>query len=142
MISTVAVAVERAPELVLDADYRIVDLGPAVEAEFGDLRGRSLWDAEPDARPLFEPHFESAWRSGEPVEFVEFYDGELARVNAVVRQGLLEVSWSALHSIDVVTLDGLWASLQEALAILERHEGLAARVPNRPHLYAVDGGRS
>ena len=137
-----AVAVERTPQLVLDADYRIVDLGPAVEAEFGDLRGRSLWEAEPDARPLFEPHFDSAWRSGEPVEFVEFYDGELARVEAVVRDGLLEISWSALHSIDVLTLDGLWASLQEAVAILERHEtGAVAAAPDRRHLYAVEGGR-
>jgi hypothetical protein len=55
MRSTVAVTVEGIPHMVLDEDYRIVQVGPAVEAGLGPLEGRTLWETFPDSKPLFRP---------------------------------------------------------------------------------------
>jgi hypothetical protein len=137
----VAVAVERSPHLVLDADYRIVEIGPAYEASYGHLRDRSLWDAEPEARPVFQPYYEIAWRTGEPVELVQFFNGRLVRIEAVAREGRLQIFWEVLHRIDILTLDGLRSSLQEATAIIERCEDRLARDRARGQLHALEGGR-
>ena len=139
---TVAVAVERVPALVLDADYRIMEVGPAAEDRFGHLLGRNLWEVAPDARPLFQPYYEVAWRSRQPVEFVQFYKGKLYRVDAVVRERRLELSWSVLHRIDTVTLDGLRTSLGQALALMEQHEESIGRDLPRRRLHALEGGRT
>jgi PAS fold len=134
----VAVTVERTPDLVLDADYRVLVVSPAAEADFACHAGRSLWEIEPAARPVFEPHFETAWHGGRPVEFVEFYGGRLARVEARVRDHRLEVSWDVLHIVDLTTLDALWDSLHEALEVIETHEsGSAQAEVSRARLYAV-----
>ena len=136
-----AVAVERVPQLVLDADYRIMEVSPAAEGSLGHLRGRNLWEVAPDARPLFEPYYEAAWRSRQPVEFVQFFKGKLYRVDAVVRETRLELSWVVLHCIDTVTLDGLRASLCQALELMERHEESIGRELPPRRLHALEGGR-
>ena len=42
-----------------------------------------MWDYFPASEPLFNPYYDAARRSGESVEFVQFYDGNVARVRAV-----------------------------------------------------------
>ena len=138
MKATVAVAVERSRSLVLDADYRIVEIGSAVEGGFGHFQDLVVWEIEPAARPLVEPYLEQAWRTGEPVEFVQFFGGRLMSIEAVVRAGRLHVSWEVVLRLDVLTLDALRASLHEAVAIVERYEDRAAR----RRLHALEGGAS
>jgi hypothetical protein len=132
----VAVAVER-PHLVLDEEYRIVEVGPEAEAGFGPLRGRSLWDTFPGSRPLFEPYYERARRSGETVEFLQFYDGYVARVRAMPRGPYLELEWERLRRLDTLTLEALHESLGEMISALERQE---RRV--RTPLEVIEGGRA
>lgn len=64
----------------------------------------------------------------------------MARIEAAVRADRLEISWEVLHRIDTLTLDGLAASLDEAVAILEGQEGQMGGDRARPSLYAVEGG--
>lgn len=117
-----AVAVERVPQLVLDERYRIVEVGPAAQAGLGPLRGQKLWDAFPDSRPLFEPYYEKARRTREPVEFVQFYDGHVARIQAVPEGSRLLLSWEMLNRLNTLTLDGLRTSLDETMAAIEERE--------------------
>jgi hypothetical protein len=132
----VAVAVERSRSLVLDADYRIVEIGSALEDGYAHVQGHVLWDVESELRPLLQPSFEKAWRTGEAVEFVVFFGGRLVEVDAHVVRDRLRVSWEILHRLDVLTLDRLKASLEEAMAIMDG----VARPRSRPQLRAVEGG--
>lgn len=125
--------------MVLDADYRIVEIGPAFEAGYGHLRDQSLWEVEPEARAIFGPHYEKAWRTGEPVEIVEFFMGRVVRVVAVARAGRLQLTWEVLHRLDILTLEGLQASLQEAIASVEASEGCLTRTRSGRHLHALEG---
>ena len=136
-----AVAVERIPDLVLDEEYRIVEVGPPAEAAFGPLRGQGLWDAFPDSRPLFEPYYERARRSGEPVEFVQFYDGWVGRVRAVPEASRLLLFWDDLRRLDTLTLSRLHTSLEETLAAIEEQEVSIRRDTARDRLRVVEGGR-
>ena len=136
-----AVAVERTPNLVLDDEYRIVEVGPPVEAALGPLRGQWLWDAFPDSRPLFEPYYEKARRSGEPVEFVQFYDGQVGRIRAVPEASRLLLFWEDVRSLDTLTLAALRASLEETLAAIEEHETSLRRDSVRDGLRVLEGGR-
>ena len=136
-----AVAVERTPHLVLDEEYRIVEVGPPAEAEFGPLRGQGLWDAFPDSRPLFEPYYEKARRSGEPVEFVQFYAGWVGRVRAVPEASRLLLFWDDLRRLDTLTLSRLHTSLEETLAAIEEQETSIRRDTTRDRFRVVDGGR-
>ena len=78
-----AVTVEhQTPFVVLDEGDRIVGVGPRAEGQFGPLVGSRLWECFPGAEPLFKPYYDAARRSGEPLEFVQFYDGNVARVRA------------------------------------------------------------
>jgi hypothetical protein len=141
VLPPVAVAVER-PHMVLDEEYRIVEVGPPAEAGFGPLRGRRLWDTFPGSRPLFEPYYEEARRRGEPVEFLQFYDGQVGRVRAVPRGRNLDLYWDEVHQLNTLTLDGLRQSLAEMIAALERHESAMRRVRARASLRVLEGGRS
>ncbi|MBA2642826.1 MAG: PAS domain-containing protein [Actinobacteria bacterium] len=136
-----AVAVDEPPNLVLDEDYRIVEVGPAAEAALGPLRGRNLWDAFPGSRPLFHPYYDKARRTGEPVEFVQFYDGDLGHIRAVPEGSRLLLFWELLHRLDILTLEGLRASLDQALALIEEFDARLRRDRVKSTLRVVEGGR-
>ncbi len=78
------------------------------------------------AEPLFGPHYEEAWRTGEPVEFVQFYGGRVRLVHAHAQSGRLEVSWELLAQLDTLTLEGLRSSVAQAISALEE-SGIASR---------------
>jgi hypothetical protein len=118
----VAVAVVGTPCLVLDERYNVVAVGDAALAEFGQLLGRNLWEGLPGAEQLFRPHYESAWRTREPVEFVQFYEGRVEQVRAVPRDDRLEISWTVLAQLDTLTLDGLRSSISDAISTLEESQ--------------------
>ncbi|HWQ24198.1 MAG TPA: hypothetical protein VNK94_08850 [Gaiellaceae bacterium] len=116
-----AVAASHTPFLVLDERDVIVEVGPPAQAQFEHLLGCCVWESFPGSRELFRPHYERARRTGQPVEFVQFFAGHVARVRAVpAAGGRLELSWESIAVLDVLTLEGLRSSLDAALAILER----------------------
>lgn len=136
-----AVTVEQVPpNLVLDEDDRIVEVGPAAEAGFGPLVGRNLWECFPGAKPLYGPYYERARQTGEPVEFAQFYNGHVGQVRAVPYGRRLALFWEVLCRLDTLTLDGLYASLGEAMAALEECEGQLRRKQMRDSLRVIDGG--
>lgn len=126
--------------MVLDAEYRIERVGPAAEAGLGSLEGQDLWEAFPDSKPLFYPYYETAWRTGKPVEFVQFYDGSLARIRAVPSDGRLLLFWEVLSRLDTLTLDGFRTSLASAIELIEQSEARIDREQVRDHLRLVEGG--
>jgi hypothetical protein len=130
----VAVAASHSPFLVLDERDVIVEVGPAARAQFEPLLGRCVWESFPGSRELFRPHYERARRTGQPVEFVQFFAGHVARVRAVPVGGRLELSWQTLAVLDLLTLEGLRASLDAALDALERRR-------RRDSLRIVEGFR-
>ena len=136
-----AVTVEQVPpNLVLDEGYRIVEVGPAAEAGFGPLVGRNLWECFPGAQPLYRPYYERARQTGKPVEFVQFYNGHVGRIRAVPSGGRLALFWEVLCRLDTLTLDGLRASLGEAIAALEECQDQLRREQVRDSLRVIDGG--
>ena len=123
MRRTVAVTVEQELSLVLDHDFRIVEVGPAARATFGPLQGQLIYEAFPDCEALFRPYYERARRIGSLVEFGTYYDGYVLHLQVRPRGDELVVTWETLAHLDVLTLDGLVASLataQEAIVELER----------------------
>jgi hypothetical protein len=140
---TVAVTVTQEPPfVVLDEGDRIVGVGPHAESQFGPLVGASLWDSFPGSEPLFKPYYDSARRSGEPVEFVQFYDGNVARVRAVpVGYGRLELEWEQLARLDTLTLDSLSETLDDALELLGGDATRRRRqTVRRAALHVIEGG--
>jgi hypothetical protein len=133
----VAVTVmQEPPFVVLDEADRIVGVGPHAESQFGPLVGASLWDCFPGSESLFKPYYDSARRSGEPVEFVQFYDGNVARIRAVpADEGRLELQWEQLARLDTLTLDSLSETLEQALGLLDEADAGTRRV-----LRVIEGG--
>jgi hypothetical protein len=136
----VAVTVQQEPFVVLDEDYRIVGADYAAAAGFGLLAGRVLWECFPDSQPLFKPYYDQARESGEPVEFVQFYEGTVARIRAVPKGDRLELSWERLLHLDTLTLDGLRSSIVEAIELLADREADMPRREMRRLLHVVEGG--
>jgi PAS domain-containing protein len=137
----VAVAVGVDAFLVLDDAYRIVEVSPAAGAVFGSLQGRDVFESFPDSRPLFLPYYEQARRSGEAVEFTQYYGGYVLNLKAVPAASMLTVSWEKLHVLDVHTLEGLRDSLVTMLDILEARDDAQHREAVRRALRVVQGGR-
>ena len=108
-------------------------------AEFGQMLGRNLWECLPGAERSFRPHYEKAWRTREPIEFVEFYEGRVDRVRAVASGGRLELSWEPLAQLDTLTLEGLRSSIAAAISTLEEHERATRRERTRSTLRLVQG---
>ena len=131
----VAVAVQGVPQMVLDEDYRILHVDDPMVVEHV---GQNLWDAFPHSKPLFQPYYERARRSGQPVEFVQFYAGYVARVRAVPTGTQLHLFWEHLDRIDTLTLEGLRDSIAHALAIVEEQEADLRREQARTRLRVVD----
>jgi hypothetical protein len=135
----VAVAVEEVPHVVLDDAYRIVEVSPAAEAGFAHLRGESVLDCFPGSSPLFLPYYENARSTGEIQEFVQYYDGFVVQLKVVPRGSELTVFWKTLCTLDLVTIEGLRASLEDALTRLEAVEGELRRERLRSFLRVVEG---
>jgi hypothetical protein len=138
----VAVTVQETPFFVLDEGDRIVGVGPDAESQVGPLVGSLIWDCFPGSEPLFKPYYDAARRSGDAVEFVQFYDGNVARVRAVPRSdGRLDLYWERLARLDTLTLDGLAKTLDETLELLDEEHVGVHRSALRRHLSVIEGGR-
>lgn len=137
-----AVTVQRqTPFVVLDEKDRIVGVGPAAESQFGPLVGSVMWECFPGSKPLFKPYYDAARRSGEQVEFVQFYDGHVARVTATPVDETLEVTWQPLSHLDTTTFASFRQTLADSLAVLEAEGSGAARNHARQALRVIEGGR-
>jgi len=139
----VAVTVEQqAPLVVLDESDRIVGVGAYAESQFRPLLGEVMWDCFPGSKPLFKPYYDSARRTREAVEFVQFYDGNVARVRAVPRSdGQLALYWEPLARLDTLTLGGLVTSLERSLELLDDRRSGLDRQDARKTLRIIEGGR-
>ena len=126
--------------LVLDAEDRIVEVGAAAEAVYGSLVGHSLWERYAEAGPLFRPYYTRARRTGETLEFVQFYRGQLAWVRVVPAGGQVTVSWDVLHVLDTLTFDGLRRSIVDALSLLQEWEARIRKRRTRESLRLIEGG--
>ena len=145
-----AVTVEGTSQVVVDEDYRIVELALAVACEAAVTRtgapasrpapGRNLWEVFPEAKPLFEPYCDEARRTGEPVEFLQFYDGRLLRVRAVPRGRHLLLFGESLQDLDTLTLERLRASLAETIALIDDLSGSSRHERLRDSFRLVEGG--
>ena len=132
-----AVAVEQAPFLLLDEDYRIVEVDSPAEAAFGPLLGRNVFDCFPDATSLYRPYYEKARATGKVVEFAQYYDGYVMHVGLEPIGSKLVVTWDTLVMLDVLTLDGLKASLHNALSAISTWEDRLTRQRRRQTLRVV-----
>jgi hypothetical protein len=137
----VAVTVEQSSFVTLDTGDRIVEVGPHAESQFGPLLGYVVWDCFPGSKSLFKPYYDRARTSGKPVEFVQFYDGYVARVRATPRgRGELELDWEQLARIDTTTVRSLADSLVASLEVLDEELRDAHRGELRKALRLIDGG--
>lgn len=135
-----AVTVQQTPIVVLDEGDRIVGVGPDAESQFGPLVGSLIWDCFPGSQPLFKPYYDAARRSGELTEFVQFYDGQVARIRAVPRaDGHLDLFWNLLARLDTLTLDGLAQTLDESLLLLDQEHLGRDRNTRRQNLRVIEG---
>ena len=137
-----AVTVEQqTPFVVLDEGDHIVGVGSHAEGQFGPLVGSSLWECFPGSEPLFKPYYDSARRIGEPLEFVQFYDGNVARVRAVPRgDGTLALHWEHLARLDTLTLGSLADTLEESLELLDAQGWESQKDTMRRALRLIEGG--
>lgn len=137
-----AVTVQRqTPFVVLDEGDTIVGVGSAAASHFGPLVGSVMWDCFPGSEPLFKPYYDTARRTGETVEFVQFYDGHVTRVVATPGPDGLEVGWHSLIHIDTTTVTTFRETLAESLRLLEA-ESLGAHRDEAPRaLRIIEGGR-
>lgn len=137
-----AVTVQQTPFVVLDEGDRIVGVGPSAESQFGPLVGSLMWDCFPGSEPLFKPYYDAARRSGEELEFVQFYDGNVARIRAVPHpDGRLDLHWEQLARLDTLTLDGLAETLEASLELLDEEHAGADRTARRQSLRVLEGGQ-
>jgi hypothetical protein len=136
----VAVTVTKEPFVVLDEEYRIVEVGPAAEGGFGPLAGENLWECFPGSESLFRPYYDRARRTGAPEEFVQFYNGYVARVRAEPQGDLLAVFWQELHVVDAQTLDTLDASLTRTIELVDDQQAEVLKQATRASLRLIKGG--
>lgn len=133
--------VQGTPFVVLDEGDRIVGVGPSAQSQFGPLVGSVIWEPFPGSEPLFKPYYDTARRTREPVDFVQFYDGNVARVRAVPREnGLLDLHWEPLARLDTLTLGSLVETLEESLELLDQQEADRQRASVRSALRVIEGG--
>jgi hypothetical protein len=119
MRRTVAVTVEESPSVVLDEQFRVVEVNRAGAPWFAQHIGRVVFDCFPGSQRLFRPYYEEARRSGREVAFAQFFDGYVTHVTVIPDGARLTVIWETLSIIDTWTLDGLRSSLDTALAKLD-----------------------
>jgi hypothetical protein len=137
----VAVAVEQEPSVVLDEEYRIVEVNSAAETAFGPLLGSCVWDCFPGSEAMYRPYYERARREGQPIELVQYYGGYITRVEVVPGAGHIRVAWETLSMLDTRNLEALRASLSGAIDALDKRMADLERKRVRSSLRVV-GGRS
>ena len=135
-----AVAVPDALVLVLDEEYRAVEMSPAFEAGCGLTRGDCALDGLPVSRSVFVQYCEHARRTGEVVDLVEFGGGRVLHVRVVARDEHFHTSWETLGILDTLTIAGLGASLQTMAETLAGTEDTLGRERLRRSLRLVGGG--
>ena len=136
-----AVTVKQSPFVLLDEDYRIVEVDSPAEAAFGPLLGRNVFDCFPDATSLYRPYYEKARATGKVVEFAQYYDGYVMLINArPVEDGGLVLGWEILGMLDTMTLDALCMSLGRILAKLGDEEKRTRQKRQRASLRLIEGG--
>src|SRR5688500_5428000 len=114
---------------------RIVEVGPGAESQFGPLVGSLIWDCFPGSEPLFKPYYDAARRSWAALEFVQFYDRNVAPIHAVPQtNGRLDLHWELLTHLDTMTLAGLVRTLDESLEVLDEEHVSARRSVLRQNL--------
>jgi hypothetical protein len=135
----VAVTVLESPSVVLDAEYRIVELNAAARPWAEAHVGKVVFDCYPGSESLFRPHYERARATGETVAFSQFYGGTVFHLIATPHGSDLVVTWTSDEWLDTSTLESLYASLDAAIADLA---GRARAVENRrarSSLHLVEG---
>jgi hypothetical protein len=138
----VAVAVDVGPQLVLDENLQIVESTAAARAETGAENGQSVLAAFPGSQRVLVPQLERARRTGETVAFPLYLHGSVTDLTVVPAERSLTLSWERICSLDVLTLDGLRASLESALEALQAREDALHRDVVRRSLRVLDGGRA
>jgi PAS domain-containing protein len=136
----VAVAVPEALVLVLDEDYRAVEMSPAFEAGCGLTRGDCVLHGLPVSRSVFVQYCEHARRTGEPVDLVEFGGGRVLHIRVVARDERFHTSWETVGILDTLTIGGLSASLRTMAETLAGTEDTLRRERLRRSLRLVGGG--
>ena len=134
-----AVTVLQAPYIVLDDGDCIVEVSSFAMPVLGSFLGQSLWSCFPGSRPLYEPHYTRARRTGAPVEFAQYYNGRVMRVKAVPSRSHVTLWYEIVVILDVLTLRGLRDSLDSALAALSVAEETIRREQVRMSLQLVEG---
>jgi hypothetical protein len=136
MTSAVEALRSAAPDayIVLDTDDRITHVSPHLHHDLGGWLGHVLWDHLPGAREIYEPSFDEARSSGQPVESVVFYSGRVKRLTVIPAADGLAVHVERLAELDVTSLGTLTRSLVQIEAALagrvsERHD---PRAPGSP----------
>ena len=115
--------------VVLDADDRILRVGPGLHDRFGAFVGQVLWGRLPGAEPLYGPHFEEARETCRTVEFTVYYAAELKRIRATPGAEDLTIHIWPIGVLDVRTL----ATLAESLQTMELElSDRASEPPGRP----------
>jgi hypothetical protein len=138
----VAVTVGQTPFVTLDTADRVVGVGSHASSQFGPLVGSVLWDCFPGSEPLFKPYYDRARESGEPVEFVQFYDGYVSRLTATPADGdRIDLAWEQLARLDTTTLETLADSLAESLDRLDAEQAHGLREELKRTLRVIEGGR-
>lgn len=113
--------------IVLDDADRIVHVSAPLHDSLGRWLGHVLWDHLPGARDIYEPSFEEARASGEPVTATVFYSGRLKRLTAIPAVDGLAVHVERIAELDVTSLGTLMQSLERiesalALRASEQHD--------------------
>jgi len=127
------------PSAVLDEDDRLVEVGPHAPAILKSLLGKRAQDIFPETEALYRPYYERARRTGAVVEFAQYSNGHVSLIKIVPARRRLTVSWELIGFIDVMTLEGLQASLAAALDALVQTEALVRRNRVRGFLRVVAG---
>jgi PAS domain-containing protein len=138
--AAVAVAVPEALVLVLDEDYRAVEMSPAFRAGCGLTPGDLVLDGLPISRSRFVKYCEHARRTGEAVDLVEFGGGRVLHVRVVPNDERIHTSWETLGIIDTLTMEGLRTSLRSIAETLAGTEDTLGRERLRRSLRLVGGG--
>ena len=123
--------------LVLDESDRIVSVSPRLHDDLGHWLGHVLWDYLPAAKEIYEPCFDEARASGQPVESVVFYEGCVNRLTAIPAADGLAVHVERLVEIDVTSLATLTASLGQIEAALAGQASVQSDSPARASLQAL-----
>lgn len=135
-----AVTVEDMPSVVLDETDRIVECNSAARPWFAHNLGKSLYSCFPGSSQLFRPYYEKARRTGQVVEFAQYFDGYVTRVRAAPCRSTLQVTWETLAILDTTTADRLIASLDHAIDRLDDEIREIERDRAKRALRVVGGG--